>query len=154
MGFLRVLSMVLMAMSWSLAGCSRSASDRVKEDGKRTVGVTFETLQTEYWVAGFDAIKSELAKRDIEVLEAIADSDPTRQRQQVRNFITRKVDGIIMVPKDAKSCISAIRDANEAGIPIVLFNRPAGESDAKHRTRSSSLSLKAVGGQETKFAKL
>ena len=131
MGCFRVHCVVLMAMSWSLAGCSRSTSDGGKEDGKRTVGVTFETLQTEYWVAGFDAIKSELAKRDIEVLEAIADSDPTRQRQQVRNFITRKVDGIIMVPKDAKSCISAIRDANEAGIPIVLFNRPAGESDAK-----------------------
>jgi inositol transport system substrate-binding protein len=95
------------------------------------VGVAFETLQTEYWVAGFDAIKDELASRDIEVLEAIADSDPNRQLQQVRNFITRKVDGIVLVPKDAKSCIPAIRAANEAGIPIVLFNRPAGESDVK-----------------------
>jgi ABC-type sugar transport system substrate-binding protein len=36
-----------------------------------------------------------------------------------------------MVPKDAKSCIPAIRAANVAKIPIVLFNRPAGESDTK-----------------------
>ena len=131
MNFSRLVWISCLALSWSMLGCSRSASDGAKDDGKLTVGVAFETLQTEYWVAGFDAIKAELAERDIEVLEAIADGDPNRQLQQVRNFITRKVDGIIMVPKDAKSCIPAIRAANDAGIPIVLFNRPAGESDAK-----------------------
>jgi inositol transport system substrate-binding protein len=110
-----------------VAGSCSSSSEK----GKRKIGVAFETLQTEYWVAGFDAIKEELEKRDLEVLEAIADSDPNRQLQQVRNFITRGVDGIVLVPKDAKSCIPAIRAANEAGIPIVLFNRPAGESDVK-----------------------
>lgn len=107
------------------AGCTQSASD------KPTIGVAFETLQTEYWVAGFEAIKDELQERDYEILEAIANSDPNRQLQQVKNFITRGVDGIILVPKDAKSCIPAIRAANAADIPIVLFNRPAGETDAK-----------------------
>jgi inositol transport system substrate-binding protein len=113
-----------------LAGCS-SSTPSTGGDNQRTVGVAFETLQTEYWVAGFEAIKKELAERDIHVLEAIADSDPNRQLHQVRNFITRRVDGIILVPKDAKSCIPAIRAANDAGIPIVLFNRPAGQTDAK-----------------------
>jgi inositol transport system substrate-binding protein len=114
----------------SIAGCSGEGG-RGSAGGKKVVGVAFETLQTEYWVAGFEAIKDELAKRDFEVLEAIADSDPNRQLQQVKNFITRRVDGIIMVPKDAKSCIPAIRAANDANIPIVLFNRPAGETDAR-----------------------
>jgi ABC-type sugar transport system substrate-binding protein len=76
-------------------------------------------------VAGFDAIKAELEKRDIRVLEAIADSDSNRQLEQIKNFVTRRVDGIIMVPKDAKTSIPAIKAANEAGIPIVLFNRIA-----------------------------
>jgi ABC-type sugar transport system substrate-binding protein len=115
-----------------LAGCGGSdASDGAAAGKKRTVGVAFETLQTEYWVAGFDAIKDELERRDITVLEAVADSDPNRQLQQVRNFITRRVDGIILVPKDAKSCIPAIRAANVANIPIVLFNRPADQSNAR-----------------------
>jgi ABC-type sugar transport system substrate-binding protein len=38
------------------------------------------------------------------------------------------VDGIILVPKDSKTCIPAIKAANEAGIPIALFNRGAAES--------------------------
>jgi ABC-type sugar transport system substrate-binding protein len=100
-------------------------------DGRLTVGLAFETLQTEYWVAGFNAIKAELAARDIAVVEAIADGDANRQLEQVKNFVTRRVDGIILVPKDAKTVIPAIRTANAAGIPIVLFNRPAGETDAR-----------------------
>lgn len=116
-----------------IGGCSGDKPNESDRNADRTItiGVAFETLQTEYWVAGFDAIKSELAKRDMEVLEAIADGDPNRQLQQVKNFVTRQVDGIILVPKDAKTCIPAIRAANAANIPIVLFNRPAAESDAK-----------------------
>ena len=115
-----------------LAGCGKQSSETTTPQVKRlTFGVAFETLQTEYWVAGFEAIKAELKKRDIEMLEAIADQDPNRQLQQIKNFITRKVDGIIMVPKDAKTCIPMIRAANEAKIPIVLFNRPADKSDVQ-----------------------
>jgi ABC-type sugar transport system substrate-binding protein len=49
----------------------------------------------------------------------------------VRSFVARRVDGIVVVPKDAKGIIPAIKAANEAGIPIVLFNRPADASAAR-----------------------
>lgn len=107
------------------AACKESNS------GKPRIGVAFETLQTEFWVAGFDAIKAECAKAGYEAVEAVADSDANRQLEQVQNFITRKVDGIILVPKDAQTCLPMIKAANEAGIPVSLFNRPAGPSDAK-----------------------
>ena len=112
-----------------IVGCGRTDSTTTApgadSTGKQlTIGVNFETLQTEYWVAGFEAIKAELKKRNIQIVESVADGDANRQLQQVRTFLTRKVDGIILVPKDAKTCIPAIKAANEAGIPIVLFNRP------------------------------
>jgi ABC-type sugar transport system substrate-binding protein len=108
-----------------LTGCGKPGATG---EPQLTIGVNFETLQTEYWVAGFEAIKDELRQRDIRIVEAIADGDSNRQLQQIRNFITRRVDGIIMVPKDAKTCIPAIKAANDANIPIVLFNRPADET--------------------------
>ena len=118
-----------------LLGCSKDSSTSSTggsgSDEKLTVGVAFETLQTEYWVAGFEAIKKELEESGYEMIEAVADSDANRQLQQVKNFIARGVDGIILVPKDASTCIPAIKAANDANIPIVLFNRPAGETDAK-----------------------
>lgn len=96
-----------------------------------TVGVAFETLQTEYWVASFEAIKEELKKRGITMVDAIADGDANRQLEQVNNFIAQGVDGIIVVPKDAKTVIPMIKAANAAGIPVVLYNRPADTSQAK-----------------------
>jgi ABC-type sugar transport system substrate-binding protein len=111
-------------------GCGRAPESTQEGGGKRlTIGVNFETLQTEYWVAGFEAIRSELDKRGIVMVDSIADGDSSRQLQQIRTFITRKVDGIIFVPKDARTCIPAIKAANEAGIPVVLFNRPAAETE-------------------------
>ena len=112
-------------------GCGKSEPAGGASGGRLTIGVSFEILQTEFWVAALDAFKAELARRDIGVLEAVADGDANRQIEQVKNFITRKVDGIVMVPKDAKACLPAIKAANAAGIPIVLFNRPPDKSDAR-----------------------
>ena len=117
---------VLLLSLCLLPSCNQSNGPK-----RMTIGVSFETLQTEYWVAGFEAIKAELKKRDIAMLEAIADGDANRQLEQVNNFIARGVDGIIAVPKDAKTIIPMIKAANAANIPIVLYNRPADKTDAK-----------------------
>lgn len=118
-----------------LAGCGKSGSSggpaAAPGDKPLTIGISFETLQTGFWVASLDAFKAELARRNMKMIQAIADGDANRQIEQVRNFITRKVDGIVLVPKDAKACIPIIKAANAANIPIVLFNRPPDKSDAK-----------------------
>lgn len=117
------------------AGCRKNESANVAHAASAqkslTIGVAFETLQTEYWVTGLGAIRDELKSRDYAMLEAVADGDANRQLEQVKNFITRKVDGIILVPKDAQTCLPMIKAANAANIPIVLFNRPADPSAAK-----------------------
>lgn len=89
-----------------------------------TVGVSFDTLQTEYWVASFETLKAELAARDIRVLTAVADGDASRQLEQVNGFLIRGVDGIIIAPKDGATVLPAIKAANAARVPIVLYNRP------------------------------
>lgn len=117
------------------AGCSRQPDATSSAGEKRkTIGVSFETLQTGFWVAALDAFRAELKQRDIQMLEAIADGDANRQLEQIKNFITRKVDGIIVVPKDANTIVSMIKAANQAGIPIVLFNRPPAPSEARSVT--------------------
>jgi ABC-type sugar transport system substrate-binding protein len=128
---IRCFSLVVFLIGGGMlpGGCSKPETSPGSKP--LTIGVAFETLQTEYWIAGFDSIKAEAKARGATVLEAVADGDTNRQLEQIRNFITRKVDGIIMVPKDAQTCLPMIRAANAAGIPIVLFNRPADKSDAR-----------------------
>jgi ABC-type sugar transport system substrate-binding protein len=122
-------------LSLLLAGCGKpnapTTADTASGEKQITIGVSFETLQTEFWVASLDAFKAELAKRNMKMIQAVADGDANRQIEQVRNFIARKVDGIVIVPKDAKACIPIIKAANAANIPIVLFNRPPDPSEAR-----------------------
>jgi len=113
------------------AGCKKPAADTSTGGRPLTIGVSFETLQTGFWVTALEVFKTECAKRNIKMLQAIADGDANRQNEQVRNFITRRVDGIVMVPRDSKACLPVIKAANSANIPIVLFNRPADASDAR-----------------------
>lgn len=113
-----------------VSGCGQRSTG----DKKLVIGVSFETLQTEYWVASFDLMKAELKDRGFEIVEAVADGDPNRQLEQVNSFIARKVDGIIVVPHDANSVAPMVRAANKANIPIVLYNRSAAAGAGKSVT--------------------
>ena len=126
----RVVSVAVLTAATVSCG---SRSDAPTPAGKPlTIGVAFETLQTEFWVAAWNKLRADTAKRGMTMLEAVADGDPNKQFDQVRTFISRRVDGIILVPKDGKTVIPMIRAANAAQIPVVLFNRPADRTDAPH----------------------
>ncbi|HVM43578.1 MAG TPA: substrate-binding domain-containing protein [Gemmatimonadales bacterium] len=44
--------------------------------------------------------------------------DLARQTSQVENFITQKMDAIIIAPVDSRGIVSAVEEANRAGIPV------------------------------------
>jgi len=113
------------------SSCNRDDGKTAGGGKKPVIGVSFDTLQTEYWVASRDAITAEVEARGGEVLEAVANNDANRQLEQVNNFIAKGVDGIVIASKDAQSVVPIVRAANKAGIPIVLYNRPPGEGAGK-----------------------
>ena len=130
----KLTTLFLLTLALAFTACNKSDSSGNGSGGKSslTIGVAFETLQTEGWVAAWDRIKEECPKHGITMLEAVADGDANKQFEQVKNFINRKVDGIIIAPKDSKTVIPMIKAANAANIPVVLYNRPADATDAKH----------------------
>lgn len=102
----------------------------VKAQEGKTVALLFDSLVSPFWVSGIEIMREEAAARGWETLEAISDFDDNRQFEQVRAMIERQVDGILIIQTDSNAVIPAIRAANEAGIPMVHFNRPPAESDA------------------------
>ena len=69
--FRRFAPWVAMLAGTLLCGCDDRGPHRLR------IGVAFETLQTEYWVASFEALKAELQRRDIEMIEAIREDVAT-----------------------------------------------------------------------------
>lgn len=112
---LAVLGMVVGGLS-----CSR----RGETEGQITICFAFQDLETEFWVAGHKAITETLRAKGIRVLERNANQDANRQLEQIRDAIAQEVDGIIIIPQDGESAVTIVGEANRAGIPIAVFNRP------------------------------
>jgi ABC-type sugar transport system substrate-binding protein len=101
-----------------------------KAQGAKTIAVLFDGLYSPFWVAGLDVIRQDLDRRGYEMVQAISDQDDNRQFEQVRAMLARNVDGIIIVQTDSNAVVPAIKAANEAGVPMVHFNRPPAQTDA------------------------
>lgn len=101
------------------------------EEGK-TVALMFDAFDSDFWITGNAILKAKAEENGWTVLETISNRDQNKQNDQVKAMVERKVDGIIFIPTDNNAAIPAIRTANDAGIPIVFFNRPPAPNDYKY----------------------
>lgn len=104
--------------------CSGEKTD----DGRLRICFAFQDLETEFWVAAHEVITQTLEEKGIKVIERNASQDANKQLEQIRDAIAQQVDGIIFIPQDGQSALTIIDEANEAGIPIAVFNRPPADS--------------------------
>jgi len=115
-----VASLVLLLL---LTGCSK---DDRKSGGKQadkqpaglTIGVSLLTRTHPFYQeleAGLTTAADSLGYR---LLVNTGEFDVARQKDQLNEFIVRRVNAIIVSPCDSKSIGTAIKAANEAGIPV------------------------------------
>jgi len=84
----------------------------------------FQDLETEFWIAGHKAITTTLTEAGHTVIERNANEDVNKQLEQVRDCIAQGVDGIILIPQDGSSASTIVAEAQDADVPIAVFNRP------------------------------
>jgi len=89
-----------------------------------TICFAFQDLETEFWVAGHQAITTTLEEGGHTVIERNANEDANRQLEQVRDCIAQGVDGIIIIPQDGESAVTIVNEAQDNDVPIAVFNRP------------------------------
>jgi len=118
----RLLSVALVLVL--VAAAPVFAGGASEDDGEITIAFLFQDLETEFWVAGHKAITDTLRDAGVIVIERNANEDANRQLEQTRDVIAQGVDGIIIIPQDGESALTIISEANDAGVPIAVFNRP------------------------------
>ena len=57
----------------------------------------------------------------------LQENDGEGQINVVQEFITKKVDGIVLAPLDSQALIAPVKDAKERGIPTVIFDSGLGD---------------------------
>ncbi len=85
---------------------------------KGVIGVSVLTLTNPFFKVIADSMVEEAKKHGYTVSVVSGDLDPARQQNQVKDFIVRKVAAIVLTPCDSKAIGPAIREANDAGIPV------------------------------------
>ena len=69
--------------------------------------------------------------------------DLARQTSQVENFITQRMDAIIIAPVDSRGIVSAVEEANRAGIPVFTADIASAGGDVTAHVASDN----AQGGR-------
>jgi ribose transport system substrate-binding protein len=87
-----------------------------------TIGASLLTQQHPFYVALADAMKQEAAKDHATLDIAIANQDLSKQIADVQDFVTRKVNVIVISPVDSKGVKAAVMAAQNAGIPVITVD--------------------------------
>lgn len=111
-------------------GCSSGSGD----DPKPVAGAPTEKVYTigmsqcnlgEPWRVQMDAdVKAAAEKHtNIKMIFKDAQNDTLKQRAQIEEFVSQKVDAIIVSPKESQPLTEPIAKAFEAGIPVIVLDR-------------------------------
>ena len=106
-----------------------TASSLRRNDGKTaTIGLVLEDLANPYSAAVTRAVEDAARPRRVTVVAGSVDEDPERERALIREFVARRVDGLIVAPTAAdQSYLFADR---RAGMALVFVDRPPSHLDA------------------------
>lgn len=87
------------------------------------VGLSLDTLKEERWQHDRDLFVRHAGELGADVLVQAANSDDTRQIQDVEALLSRKVDVLVIVPHNGEAMGKAVALAREAGIPVIAYDR-------------------------------
>lgn len=106
-----------------------------QETKKKIIGATLASSQASYQYAIGNLLVAEAEKDPDYKLEIqYAEWNVKNQEEQMRDFIRRKVDAIIFCPVNAKSYLNVLREAKNAGIPVINLNMKVDTVSAEYIT--------------------
>ena len=122
------------ALASVLAACSSNSGSKTSQTSQsttttassgapaagttKTIGVSIQDLEAQFYQQMEAGMQAEAKKYHYRLLFVDANRDNARQQSQVEDFISRRVDAIILTPYDSQAIGSAIAEANNAKIPV------------------------------------
>jgi len=123
---LTLVGAAILAAAAALAGCSKDqpAAPQGSQERPWMVGMSQCNLN-EPWRKQMnkDIADAAAGHKNLRVLFKDAQNDVAVQQDQVREFITQKVDLLIISPKESKPLTAPVAEAMDAGIPVIVLDR-------------------------------
>jgi ribose transport system substrate-binding protein len=141
-----------LTLIFSLAACNNNATEDKKTEDKgkeatKKIGVSLSTLNNPFFVTLKGGIEDQAKSQGYEVVTADAADDASKQLNDVQDFISKKVDLIIINPVDSDSVKSAVEAANKANIPVMTVDRSANGGEVVTHIASDNVAGGEMAGQ-------
>lgn len=109
------------------AGCARqdtqSDVQQEREQDHLQVGMSFDSFVIERWLRDRDCFELTAKNLGAEVNVQVANGDPDEQVSQIRYFIKKNVDVIVVIAVDCEGLHDVVAEAKKAGIRVVSYDR-------------------------------
>ena len=112
-------------MSQLLNPPQATGDEKPPANAKFRIAVIPKGTTHEFWKSvHFGALRAAEELGNVEILwkGPHLESDRESQISLVEDFITKKVDGIVLAPLDSQALIAPVKQAKQAGIPTVIFD--------------------------------
>ena len=112
------------------SGGSPNLPSSVTSSGKLTrIGLSLDTLKELRWQKDRDLMQERAKQLGVSLDVLVAEEDDAVQIDQIENFISQKVDVIIVVAHNATALSPVIAEAHAAGIPVIAYDRMITKAD-------------------------
>lgn len=116
--------------SKSAEATSSAAGGDAASGGTITVGFAQTGSESGWRSANTDSMKEAFSSANgFELVFNAADNDPAAQITAVRSFINQGVDAIVIAPIVSDGWDDVLKEAQDAGIPVILEDRTVSASD-------------------------
>ncbi len=119
-----VTALAVVAVALLAAGCGKGGGKGEAAGGAGSgrpapvIGVSLLTRTHPFYQDLEAGLRAAAHERGYELLVQAGEFDVAKQKDQLENFIVRKVAAIVVCPCDSKSIGTSIEAANQAGIPV------------------------------------
>ncbi len=113
----------------------------------KIIGVALLTRGHMFYRDLEEGLLEEAQKHQYELIITSAEFDLGKQIAQVEDFISRKVDAIIVCPVDSKGIGTAVKAANAAGIPVFTADIAAQEGKVVSHIASDNVAGGRLAGE-------
>jgi ribose transport system substrate-binding protein len=136
-----ILSMMLLLL---MSSCIKNYQP---QKAKKTIGVSLLTRGHIFYRDLEEGLKKEADKYGYNLIITSADWDLGKQISQIEDFISRRVDAIIVSPVDSKGIGSGINEANRANIPVFTADIAAEEGKVVSHIASDNVQGGRLAGE-------
>lgn len=107
-----------------MAGTATNGETGTALSRSKEIGVVFCDLNNPVFVVMKESIEKEAAGLGYTATILNSEGSSETELQNVQNLVSRKVGAIMILANDSDTAVNSAIAANQAGIPVIGFNRP------------------------------